>query len=141
MRIVMVGSGIRDLEPGRVDAALDGAYADTLAARYAGVGVCHCDCVTVVPHHHHRNIFSAECVIHAADREGGDPFHAFLLQDAGDSGCCVNSQRVTWLSCAVSIHGQGDAGKLTSAGLYCHKRLNVAAATPFLLRKDRGSGS
>src|SRR2546423_12787000 len=46
--------------------------------------------VAVVAHHQHRHPFAAERVVDPADREGRNPTHTLLLENAGDAGRYVD---------------------------------------------------
>ena len=84
-------AGVGVLGTGGVDSSLEGADADLATGGYAGEGVGHGHGVAVVAHHHHGNALPAEGVVDPADGEGGNPFHPFLLKNAGYAGGGVNS--------------------------------------------------
>ena len=104
------------LQPGSVHAALHRGDADLLAAGDTREGVRHGDGIAVVPHHEHRHVFAAERVVDPADGEGGDPFHAFLLENPCNSGCDVGSQGSVPFVVEVARFPRGRGARTVTAG-------------------------
>src|SRR6201984_1741706 len=72
--------------PAAFDAALERAHPDAGARGDPRERIGDRDGVAVVAHHQHRHPFPAEGVVHPADREGRNPTHTLLLENAGNAG-------------------------------------------------------
>src|ERR1700751_3533759 len=48
------------------------------------------DGVAGVAHHQHRHPFPAERVVHPANREGRNPTHTLLFENAANAGCYID---------------------------------------------------